>query len=260
MRLEDILEVYSLISRGTENIPARKQAQAARKTVLDAIEHGTPITKVAFDTRRVDQESTYIPRRGLQNYHRSEQFVSEAIFQKVQAFDRLNKVLDQLKLEMGKEPEWHDSYTRVLSSAVQKGLRTEQLDGDFSDAQPSMASLAYLEELLYVRYRLTPDNLLSMSEDQLRKAILQKDELLLRKDSGVQMSAKQPEITPTDVSKFSYEQMMEKMMFSVANMMQEYKSALKQPSEHAPVESATATNVQTSSSSGDRTITITIKG
>lgn len=250
MKLEEIMEIYSLISRGTENISARKQTQLARKTALASVLNTTSITKVAFDTRRIDQESTYIPRRGLQNYHRSEQFVSEATFQKVQAFDKLNKVLNQMKEDFGRDAEWHDSYARILSSAIQKGLRTEQADGDFSDAQPSMASLAYLEELLYVRYRLTPDSLLTMSDDKLRLAILQKDELLLRKDSGIKMSPKNLEIVPSDVSKFSYEQMMEKMLMTISQMAQQTESVSARP----------IIQQKNSDVDNDRTITITIKG
>ena len=35
------------------------------------------IAKLAFDTRRINQETTYIPRRNLQNYHRSAEFIDD---------------------------------------------------------------------------------------------------------------------------------------------------------------------------------------
>jgi hypothetical protein len=260
MKLEELIEVYSLISRGVENISARQEAQSVRKVAFASLSN-QGLTKVAFDTRRVNQETDFIPRRGLQNYHRSEQFVSEAVFHKITAFNKLNGVLDQLKADLGKEPEWQDSYARVLSSAIQKSLRTDQSDGDFSDAQPSMASLAYLEELLYVRYRLTPESLLTMSEDQLRLTILKKDELLLRREANIDFTPKPTaEITPADVAKFSYEQMMEKMLMTMAQMMNSQKLV---PEAQLPIvkeDKPQTVNLKNSNSDNDRTITITIKG
>ena len=79
----EVTELYQLVSQGTENIDARKQSRMLRKVALDSYSSGQGFTKLAFDTRRVDQETQYIPRRGLQNYQRSEAFLSEAISQKI---------------------------------------------------------------------------------------------------------------------------------------------------------------------------------
>src|SRR5271165_4565471 len=141
MKPEEFYELYQLICEGTAELPTRKQAMQLRKVGLQAHLSGQSFIKVAFDTRRVDQETAYIPRRGLQNYHRSESFISDSVADKILAFAKLAKILDQLKLEFGRHPEWQDSYTRVLASSVHKGLRTDELDGDYSDSQPSMASL-----------------------------------------------------------------------------------------------------------------------
>lgn len=138
---------------------------------------------------------------------------------KVDAFAKLAEVLTELKLEFGRQPAWQDSYTRVLLSSIDKGLRTNIKDGDYSDAQPSVGSLDYLEELMYVRYRLTPDDLVSMSPLTLRAAILQKDELLVNGDRSYE------QITPSDVSKFSYEALVDKMLTTLATVMANQKQA-----------------------------------
>jgi len=179
MHLLEVFDLYNLISKGTENVPYRKRSRLLRKIALSSISADKGFNKLAFDTRRIDQETDYIPRRGLQNYHRSEKFVSDAIALKITSFTRLAKILDQLKKEYGREPEWQDSYTRILGSAVNKGLRIAQGDGDFSDNQPSVGNLDYLEQLVFVRYRLTPDNMISLADEDLRKTILSKDELLV---------------------------------------------------------------------------------
>lgn len=252
--LFDVSELYNLISRGAQNVPARKQAMSLRKAALESISLGQGFTKQAFDTRRINQETDYIPRRGLQSYHKSEKFISDAMAMKVQAFAKLAKLLDQLKLEYGREPEWQESYTRVLNAAINKSLRTEQTDEDFSDSQPSMASLSYLEELMYVRYRLTPEGIMSMSDENLRAAILNKDELLVRQ--GISNPTRPREITPSDVSKYSYDQMMEKMLSTMAQVMSAYKPPQPDDNLTSKLFDVKATK---DSPEIERTVTITIK-
>lgn len=256
MRLLDIFDLYNLISRGSVNVPARKQTMLLRKVAFDALESSQGLTKLAFDTRRVNQETDYIPRRGLQNYHRSEKFVSDAIALKIESFTRLAGILDQLKIEYGREPEWQDSYTRILASAINKGLRTDQLDEDFSDTQPSMASLSYLEELMYVRYRLTPESMMSMSDSQLRTALLSKDETLVSQGIHQQPIKINSEITPTDISKFSYDDLMGKMLSTLAQVMSSYKPPQADDNLTSKLFDVKATK---DSPEIERTVTITIK-
>jgi hypothetical protein len=253
MKLHTISELYQLISKGSENFSSRKETIALRKKGLDFLTSDVGFNKVAFDTRRINQETDYIPRRGLQNYHRSEKFVSDAINEKIIAFKKAAKVLNQLKLEFERNPEWQDSYTRILTSAVHKGLRTDENDGDFSDAQPSMGSLDYLEELMFVRYRMTPDNLMAMSEDELRKTFLQKDELLVR---GTSIPPDVFEIKPSDVSKYSYDTMVDKMLSTMAQVMSTYKP--QQPDDNL---TSKLFDVKATKDAPEieRTVTITIK-
>jgi hypothetical protein len=206
MSLLEVTELYNLISRGSQNVGARKQSMLLRKEALASVESGQGFNKIAFDTRLMDQETEYNPRRGLQNYNRSEAFLSEALSNKVKSFAKLRKVLNQLKDVYGKEHEWQDSNARVLLTTIDSGLRTIAQDENFSVNQPGTGSFDYIEELLNVRYRLTVDNLTSMGDAQLKNIILSKDEELIRKDMKQAL-----EITKQDVAKQGYDTLMEKL-------------------------------------------------
>jgi len=210
MKIDIISELYQLISSGTIEIPARKQSFQLRKAGLAAFISGTGFTKVAFDTRRIDQETEYNPRRGLQNYQRSEAFVSAAMEQKLINFAKLRSALEELREQYGREHEWQDSNARVLLSTLNKGLRIDQMDGDFTDAQPAQGSLDYIEELLDVRYRLGFDQLSKLGKADLKKIILSKDEDLIHKNLN-----KALEITKSDVATQTYDTLMEKLFGGV---------------------------------------------
>jgi hypothetical protein len=210
INLQDITEAYQLISSGICDIPTRNRSIELRKAILKDALSKDGFKKVAFDTRRIDQGLDINPRRGLQNYHRSEAFLSEAISQKLKNFSKLKKVLDKMKSKYEREPAWQDSYARVLHSTLSKGLRSEQKDDDFTDNQPGVGNLDYIEELLHVRYRLTFDDLTNLSEDNLEKRILDKDEELSHKD--VQNAL---EFSKRDVATQSYDTLLEKLFGNI---------------------------------------------
>jgi hypothetical protein len=190
MTIEELTELYLLISQGSENISDNKQSIELRKQAFSNI-MGENLVKLAFDTRRVDQETQYIARRGLQNYSRSEQFISLANIEKLKCFTKLKGVLDGLKSEFERQPAWQDSYCRVLLDSLNRGLRTEQKDGDITDNQPGVGSLDYLEEMIFVRYRLTCENIETMDNEQLKKVLLSKDLELSDPDVAQFMPKKQ---------------------------------------------------------------------
>ena len=207
MKRLDIFDLYYLISKGTENVSCRKQALNLRQAAFVSFKSsGHAFTKVAFDTRRIDQETEYNPRRGLQNYQRSQDFVNQNMGQKIKNFAKVRRVLADLKNVYGKEPEWQDSNCRVLLSTLDKGLRVGINDGDFSESQPGVGSLDYIEELMHVRYRLGFDQLTSMAEADLRRVILSKDEEFTRKDVNQSL-----EITKRDVATQAYDTLMDKL-------------------------------------------------
>lgn len=205
-KLDLALELYQLIHVATQDLPAQKQAMQLRKKAFDSIICEGSLVKVAFDTRRIDQETEMNPRRGLQNYQRSEAFLSQAMGEKLKNLSKLKKVLGSLKDTYGKEPEWQDSNARILLSTLEKGLRTHLNDGDFAESQPGVGSLDYIEELLHVRYRLGFDELSKIAVSDLKRIILSKDEELTRKDVNQAL-----EITKNDVASKGYDTLLEKL-------------------------------------------------
>jgi hypothetical protein len=154
--------------------------QAARQAAFESLKNSTSssvrqdkITKLAFDTRRIDQEHDRNPRHNLQYWHRSDPFIDDEDQKKLDIFARLGKILGQLKDKLGTDPQWFESYVRQLHDNVNRILRVKQADMDIFRPQ-----LAYLEQLVYARYRLTMENLEKFSDEQLTESILAKDENL----------------------------------------------------------------------------------
>jgi hypothetical protein len=213
MNLDAIIELYQLISKGTENMPSRKQSIQIRKDALDDCISGEGFTKLAFDTRRIDQETEYNPRRGLQAYHRSENFVSADMVIKIQALLKLRRGVQALQDKYGAQPEWQDSYSRVLLSSLDKGLRINEQDGDFTSDQPGMGSFSYLEQLLHARYRLSMENIDTMSEIELQKVILARDEELM--NAGLNRDL---DVNKRDVGEKTYADLMEKAFKQIGSV------------------------------------------
>lgn len=136
----------------------------------------TSLVKHAFDSRRVNQNTDFNPRRNLQYYQRSEPYLSAQAAERVGLFFKVKEAADEIREKYIGEPDWLDSHTRILCNAVDQTLRIEQRDFDYSHTQ-----LDYLSELLYVRYRLRPEDITNASRDQLRDIFLNKDERLLRR-------------------------------------------------------------------------------
>lgn len=207
MKIKDYFEIQNAVSSFLDNSDSRKNMHSLRKNAM--VEK--PIVKLAFDTRKIDQETEVNPRRGLQNYHRSEAFISEAMSNKLETLVKLKDILEELRKEYEKEPEWQDSYARILHSTLEKGLRLVQKDGDYTDSVPGIGSFDYIEELLYVRYRLTPEMIDSMSSTDIKKSILSKDEELTKKDKN----KAHVEINKHEVGKENYDTLLEKLFGGV---------------------------------------------
>lgn len=137
-----------------------------------------PLVKLAFDTRRVDQENDRNPRKNLQYWHRTDQFIDEDDNENLKTFAKLAKILNNLKKKLGTQPEWFESYTRQLYDNVYRILRVKEADLDIFRPQ-----INYLEQLIFARYRLSMENLKKFSEDKIEERILAKDEDLIGRAS-----------------------------------------------------------------------------
>lgn len=216
-----------------------KVTRSARIAALETFQN--KIVKVAFDTRRVNQETTRIPRSNLQYWHRSQEFIDDMEQSKIDVFAKLQVVMEDIKRAYGTRPDWHDSYARVLADAVGRILRVKQGDNDIGRAQ-----LAYLEQLLDARYRLTMDEIQTLSSDDLQNRILKKDESLLKK--GLIYS--EPKLADT--------------LTTHANMFKNNMATSQMPSVQLKQEDALASLFggglrREGERSVERTVTITIK-
>jgi hypothetical protein len=147
--------------------------QAARIAAFEAFE-SSPIIKLAFDTRRIDQTSERNPRTNLQYWHRTDQFIEEGDEKNLKIFAKLARVMDDIKKRLGKEPEWFESYARQLYDQTNRILRVKEADLDIFRPQ-----LSYLEQLIFARYRLSMNDLYKMAEKDIANRILSKDENLI---------------------------------------------------------------------------------
>lgn len=199
-----VKEILAQINEIKINAEKRKESAAFRANALKNTNN--TLIKNAFDTRFINQETDFISRRGLQNYNRSEQFISEGVSFKLKLFKKLKECLDDIYDQYGKEPEWQDSYCRILKNTLDKALRVDQNDQEFSTTQPSVGNLEYITELLYVRYRIDINLLKEKNKEDIKSIILKKDEELIK------TNAKQSKVTKHDVSNNSHYDFLEKLL------------------------------------------------
>jgi hypothetical protein len=166
--MNEVIKVHS-------SIEDRSDIKYLRKEALEKLSVA-PIIKVAFDTRRVNQYTDINPRRNLQYYHRSEPFITKDSSEQIKTMFKLKTAVDSIKEDFLGDPDWFDSYCRILSATLDRTLRVEQKDMDFFKPQ-----MDYLQELLYLRYRLKDDDIEKLNEKELINIILDRDEKLLHK-------------------------------------------------------------------------------
>lgn len=148
---------------------------SARKAALYDLQP-KGIVKVAFDTRRINQETEGNPRTNLQYWHRSDEFITQDQQKKIDIFAKLYSALENIKESYGSFKEWHDSYVRVLYDNVSRTLGIKQATPDIYGPQ-----LSYLEQLLYARYRLSMEQIERSDLVSIAEILLNKDENLLKR-------------------------------------------------------------------------------
>lgn len=172
------------------------ERNARKAALIEMANKPNPLVKFAFDTRRFDQETTRNPRANLQNWVRSEQFVDDETQTKITIFSKLLKPLEHLKKSFGDQPEWHNSYTRILYESIYRILRVKEADRDIFRPQ-----LAYLEQLMFSRYRLSMEELSRISNTDFQNIVLRKDENLLKRGIYLKETEVESEKTKQPLSK-----------------------------------------------------------
>lgn len=182
----EMVDDFCILSKSKTSIPPEKTYKirsseedssiglSARTAALKTFQ--SPLVKLAFDTRRVDQETERNPRTNLQYWHRTDPFIDESDQKKLEIFAKLYKIVNGLKSKLGSQQEWHESYVRQLYDNLNRILRIKQADLDIFRPQ-----LSYLEQIIFARYRLSMENLEKYADVELEKALLKKDEALTGK-------------------------------------------------------------------------------
>jgi len=169
---------YKVISRDEPALVKRAARMAAMKSLQI-----TPLTKLAFDTRRVDQKTERVPRANLQHWNRSQQFLDDEVKEKIKSFSKLLPSLEQIKSKYGHHPEYFQSYAKTLLDSVKRIARVGESEMDIFRPQ-----VDYLEQLLFTRYRLSLDEITKSSKSKIYDKLMKKDEDLVKRDAYLKMT------------------------------------------------------------------------
>lgn len=133
------------------------------------------IIKLAFDTRRINQDEERNPRSNLQYWHRQDPFITPELQIRIDRLAAVMVPLQEIKSAYSADPNWHSSYVRKLAEDFERILRVREADSDIVESQ-----ISYLEQLLNVRYQLTTERLDKVSAEEFKSAVMTKDEDLLK--------------------------------------------------------------------------------
>lgn len=134
-----------------------------------------PMIKLAFDQRKFDPTKDIHPRNVLQNYIRNDDYLDRTAAKEVEILLKLKKPTSEIHQEYHHLPEWIDSYSRSLQNSLERVMNIS-----FGELELFKPQIEYLKQLLYLRYRLSLEDILAKSEDDLKKIILDKDEKMVK--------------------------------------------------------------------------------
>lgn len=179
--------IYKVAISREHNSIQRDARSAAMRSIGDTI---PSIKKIAFDTRRINQQTQRIPRPNLQYWNRSQQFVDDECENSVKALSNLLKPLENIKIKYGHHPEYFQSYARSLHDSVKRAVK---VSGD--NLEIFKPQLDYLEQLVFARYRLSMEDLEKLSTEVIYDRIIKRDEELIRRDAYLRATSNETEIT-----------------------------------------------------------------
>lgn len=152
------------------------EASARRAFYLSSLKQNNSLVKVAFDTRKFNPELDRNPRNTVQHYHRAAEFIDSDDQKKIEIFSKLIKPINEIKDKFATDPDWHDSYARLLYDNLNKTLLIKE-----SDVEVFRPQMEYLSQIMYLRYRITMEDIAKMSSEEIKDIILKKDEKLMKK-------------------------------------------------------------------------------
>jgi len=185
-KTSELLEIHALIKSASINLDIRNKSKLLRE---DLITEYQPLKKLAFDTRRIDQDKEYNPRRGLQHYHRSEEFVTEETLNKVNSIKKLKNITALLKDLFHNDDSWHDSFAKTLYNSLENTINDFNKLGNFSQDQKSLTGLNYIQQLLTIRYGINLDNVQLSKDEDILNVILNRDDELLKKFNALNLKS-----------------------------------------------------------------------
>lgn len=160
----------------------KKQASSLSNERQQILNSFIGFKKYAFDANKIDQENERNPRENLQYYHKNSD-IDEDATNKLKKISKLVPILDNIKKAYGSQPEYLTSYCKSLHETLNRTLKVTADNLDIFGPQ-----INYLEQLLYVRYRLSMDDLSTMTDNELKYSILKKDENLIKKGMFLQLT------------------------------------------------------------------------
>lgn len=158
--------------------------RAARAAAMRAMVPSEGLHKVAFDTRRINQETERVPRANLQYWNRSQQFLDEEAKNRIKALSKLIRPLEMIRDKYGHHPEYFHSYARSLHDSVKRAIKVDEEELDIFRPQ-----IDYLEQLLFARYRLSLEDLEKKSANHVYDQLIKRDEDLIRRDAYLKVTS-----------------------------------------------------------------------
>lgn len=172
---EMFVDIFAKIAEVSNNNLNRKKEMIIRSGVIKP-----GMVKVAFDTRKIDQYNDYNPRRGLQHFKRQEPFVSTETREKINSLKVVQAILETAKEKYISDDNWLDSNSRILLDTVNRVLRKNIDDDNYSETQNSLSSIAYVEELLNIRYGINISDISEYNKEKIAEALLKHDPSLTK--------------------------------------------------------------------------------
>jgi hypothetical protein len=193
--ISNLVDDFASSARNGSEMPSKKvykvQAslepgivkRAARTAAMRAMLPPDELRKVAFDTRRINQETERVPRANLQYWNRSQQFLDEEAKNRIKSLAKLIKPLEMIRDKYGHHPEYFQSYARSLHDSVKRAIKVDEEELDIFRPQ-----IDYLEQLLFARYRLSLEDLQKKQPKNIYDQLIKRDEDLIRRDAYLKVT------------------------------------------------------------------------